>query len=43
MGRVQVVLDDDVEALLRNHIQKKGDISRIINEALRDWLKEKEK
>jgi len=39
MGRVQVVLDDDVEKLLRNHVERKGDISKIINEALRKHLK----
>jgi len=39
LGRVQVVLDDDVEKLLRNHIERKGDLSRIVNEALRKHLK----
>jgi len=39
MGRVQVVLDEDVEKLLRNHIQRKGDISKIINDAIRKYLK----
>ena len=38
MGRVNVVLEEDVEEMLRNHIKKKGDISRIINEALRKYL-----
>ena len=40
MGRVNVVLDDDIEALLRNHIKRKGDISKIINEALRKYFGE---
>ena len=39
MGRVNVVLEDDVEELLRNHIKRKGDISKIINQALRKYLK----
>lgn len=38
LGRVNVVLEEDVEELLRNHIKKKGDISRIINEALRQYF-----
>ena len=38
MGRVQVVLEDDLEELLRNRIKRKGDMSRIINEALRKHL-----
>jgi len=38
MGRVNVVLEEDVEELLRKHTRKKGDISRIINEALRVFL-----
>lgn len=42
MGRVQVVLEDKLEELVRkNYVERKGDISRIINEALRDWVKGK--
>ena len=37
MGRVQLVLDDDLEEIVRNKAKRKGDISKIINEALRDW------
>jgi len=36
MGRVQVVLEDPVEAELRRRALKKGDISAIINQALKE-------
>lgn len=36
--KVTVVLDDDVESLLRNHMRKKGDLSKIVNEALREYF-----
>jgi len=40
MGRVQVVLEDPVEDELRRRALKKGDISRIINQALKEtWKK----
>lgn len=38
MGRVNIVLDEDAETLLRNHIKKKGDISKIVSEATRKYL-----
>jgi len=41
MGKVTVVLDDDLEERLRNHIRGKGDLSKIVNEALRKHLGEK--
>ena len=34
MGRVQVVLERDIEMQLRNRMSKKGDLSKIINKAL---------
>jgi len=36
--RVTIVLDDDVEELVRKQTRKKGDFSRIVNEALREKL-----
>lgn len=39
MGRVQVVLDADVEKLLRDRCKKKGDMSKFVNEALREQFK----
>lgn len=39
MGKATVMLDDKLEAKLRKeHIQRKGDLSRIINESLKQWL-----
>jgi len=40
MGKVTVVLDDDLEELVRKQTRKKGDFSRIVNEALRKMLGE---
>jgi len=37
LGRVQVVLEDLVEDELRDRAKKKGDISRIINQALKQF------
>jgi hypothetical protein len=42
MGKVTVVLDDELEEKLRNHIKRKGDLSKIVNEALRKHLEEEE-
>lgn len=43
MGRINVVLSDDVEHKLRVAIVqaggKKGDLSGSIEEAIKDWLK----
>jgi len=38
IGKVTVVLDDDVEELVRKQTRKKGDFSKIVNEALREKL-----
>jgi len=35
MGRIQVVLDNDIEKELRSRSQKKGDMSNLINKTLR--------
>jgi hypothetical protein len=35
MGKVTVVLNDDVEKFLRDHLHKKGDLSNLINDACR--------
>jgi hypothetical protein len=40
MGRHQIVLSDDLSDLLRRKALKKGDISKIIEEALRKHLQE---
>lgn len=40
MGRHQIVLPDDLSEQLRKMALKKGDISKIIEEALRKHLKE---
>jgi len=42
MGKVTVVLSDKVEARVRAFIRKKGDLSRIVEQALEDWLKKEE-
>jgi len=38
MGKVNVVLEEKVEQALRKRTRKKGDISDIVNEALRQYL-----
>lgn len=40
MGRHQIVLPDDLSDKLRDKAKKKGDISLIIEEALRKLFKE---
>ena len=35
MGKATVVLDDDVEKFIRQNLRKKGDLSKLINEACR--------
>ena len=36
LGRVTVVLDEDIEDWLRDKNRKKGDLSKIVNAALRE-------
>ena len=36
--KISVVLEADVEEVLRSNLRKKGDLSRIVNEALRKYL-----
>jgi len=36
---MQVKIDYITEAELRTHLRKKGDLSRIVNEAVKLWLK----
>ena len=38
MGKITVVLSDDIEERLRTHMRKRGDLSRIIEKALEEWL-----
>lgn len=38
MGKLTIVLSDEMEERLRAHIRKKGDISRIIEQALEEWF-----
>ena len=33
MGRIPIIFDEDVEIELRNRAKKKGDISKIVNDA----------
>jgi len=43
MGKVTAIVSDDVENHLRDFVRGKGDISRIVEEALSDWIsKQKE-
>ncbi|MCJ7759797.1 ribbon-helix-helix domain-containing protein [Candidatus Bathyarchaeota archaeon] len=45
MGKITVVLSDDVEKELRKHVTAKyperpyGKLSEVVEEALREWLK----
>jgi len=38
MGQITIVLSDEVESRLRDHVRGKGDLSAIIEEALKKWL-----
>jgi len=38
MGKITIVLSDDMENRLRAHTRKRGDLSRIIEEALEEWF-----
>jgi len=38
MGKLTIVLSDEIEEKLRAHMRKKGDLSRIIELALEEWF-----
>ena len=42
MGKVTIVLRDSIEERLRDLIRKRGDLSRIIEQALEEWLDRRE-
>ena len=42
MGRIDVVISDGTEKEVREHIRGKGDLSKIVEEALKLWLKNKQ-
>jgi len=41
MGRVQIVFDDDIEEMLRDKAKRKGDLSQIVNEAVKQYLRKR--
>lgn len=42
MGRATVIFEPEVEAELRARIGKRGDLSRIVNEALKRYFEEEQ-
>ena len=42
MGKVTIVLSDQLEERLRAFPRKKGDLSKIVEQALEAWLAKKE-
>lgn len=42
MGKITVTLDDNVENELRAVTRRKGDMSRIVTEALQLWMEKHE-
>jgi len=42
MGKLTIVLSDSLEERLRTQIRRRGDLSRIIEEALEEWLDRRE-
>ena len=38
MGIIRFVLSDELEKRLRSHVRKKGDLSRMGEEAIREYL-----
>lgn len=38
MGKITAIVSDDIENSLRDFVRGKGDISRIVEEALQLWL-----
>jgi len=43
MGKIMITLSDELENRLREHLRKQGDLSRIVTEALTDYLDRIEK
>jgi len=43
LGLLQAMVPDDLEARIREHVHRKGDLSRIVREALEMWLEQKRK
>ncbi len=42
MGKITLVLSDEIEDRLRNLIRKKGDLSKIVEQALEELLDRRE-
>jgi hypothetical protein len=42
MGKLTIVIDDEYEERLRDRVRRKGDLSRLINEALGFWFSQTE-
>jgi len=38
MGKLTIVLSDEIEERLRAHTRKRGDLSRIIEQTLEEWF-----
>jgi hypothetical protein len=43
LGKILATLPDELENRLREHLRKQGDLSRIVTEALTDYLDRIEK
>jgi hypothetical protein len=43
LGEILATLPDDLENRLREHLRKQGDLSRIVTDALQDYLNRIEK
>jgi len=39
MGKMTIIFEDYIEDALRDQIKRRGDLSRIVNEAVRIFLK----
>lgn len=42
MGKITLVLSDEIEDRLRNLIRKRGDLSKIVEQALKELLDRRE-